>query len=418
MRIPKETSVDSTLALRRDPYRFVSKRCDAHGADLFGTRLLLQQVICMRGAAAAELFYDRSRFRRADALPGHVVKLLFGEGGVQGLDGEAHELRKSMHLSLMSRDRMDLMERILARRLREASMRWHAAEDVTLYPELIRISAEAAFEWSGMPEAPDWPRRAEEMRMMFERAGAAGPRYWQGRAGRQRAEDWAGALVARVRAETLTPPAGSALEQVPRWHDEQGRLLPEPIAAVELLNVLRPLAAVGVWMVYVVHALALGAAAPHSDSEVRRFVMEVRRHYPFFPMVGARTCQDFDWKGYHIPRGRLVLLDIWGTNHDPRLWDAPEAFDPERFRDRAPSAFDLIPQGGGDHADGHRCPGEWITERMMAVALRFFAQEYAWQVPAQRLDLNERRLPARPRDGLRIVPVDKIASASAHRTSS
>ena len=46
-----------------------------------------------------------------------------------------------------------------------------------------------------MPGTADWPRRAEEMRMMFERDGAAGPRYWRRRAGRQRAEGWAGDLV-------------------------------------------------------------------------------------------------------------------------------------------------------------------------------------------------------------------------------
>ncbi|WP_375263855.1 hypothetical protein [Palleronia sp.] len=45
---------------------------------------------------------------------------------MQSLDGETHVLCKAMHLGLMSRERMELMERILARRLREALTRWRA----------------------------------------------------------------------------------------------------------------------------------------------------------------------------------------------------------------------------------------------------------------------------------------------------
>jgi fatty-acid peroxygenase len=39
---------------------------------------------------------------------------------------------------------------------------------------------------------------------------------------------------------------------------------------------------------------------------------------PFFPAVAARVRRDFDWKGYRLPRGRRVLLDLYGTDYDPR----------------------------------------------------------------------------------------------------
>jgi fatty-acid peroxygenase len=46
--------------------------------------------------------------------------------------------------------------------------------------------------------------------------------------------------------------------------------------------------------------------------EVDLFVQEVRRFYPFFPMVGPRVRTAFDWQGVHFPRGRRVLLDLYG----------------------------------------------------------------------------------------------------------
>src|SRR3546814_10503319 len=95
------------------------------------------------------------------------------------------------------------------------------------------------------------------------------------------------------------------------------------------------------------------------------FVQEVRRFSPFVPAVAALGRREFEWRGYHFPSGRRVILDLYGTNHDARTWNAPEAFRPERFREWDESPFNFIPQGGGDHNVNHRCPGEWITIRLM-----------------------------------------------------
>ena len=54
--IPSAKGFDSTLALLRNPYGFISETCRALDTDLFETRILLQETICMTGAAAAEVF--------------------------------------------------------------------------------------------------------------------------------------------------------------------------------------------------------------------------------------------------------------------------------------------------------------------------------------------------------------------------
>ena len=99
--MPNNTFFDDTLALARDPYRFISKQCERHGSDVFQTRLLLQKVICVRGDEAARVFYDTSRFSRVGVAPSRIAKTLFGRGGVQGMDGKAHCHRKMMFMSLI-----------------------------------------------------------------------------------------------------------------------------------------------------------------------------------------------------------------------------------------------------------------------------------------------------------------------------
>jgi fatty-acid peroxygenase len=174
------------------------------------------------------------------------------------------------------------------------------------------------------------------------------------------------------------------------------------VAAVELLNVLRPTVAVSVFITFAAVALHQHPACRQQleageNDYAEMFVQEVRRFYPFFPMVGALVRHDFEWKGYPFPQGQQVLLDLYGTDHDPRIWQEPEVFRSERFRQWEGSPFDFIPQGGGDHHLHHRCPGEWITLELMKGALRFLAGRITYEVPEQDLAIDYSRLPALPR---------------------
>lgn len=127
------------------------------------------------------------------------------------------------------------------------------------------------------------------------------------------------------------------------------------------------------------------------------FVQEVRRYYPFFPVLVARVRDDFLWNGHDFRKGNLVLLDIYGTNHDPDIWEHPDMFDPERFKDRDDNLYDFIPQGGGDYYRGHRCPGEWLTIELMKETMDFLIHHVEYEVPKQDLRFSMRRFPSLPK---------------------
>lgn len=400
--IPRDRNLDSSLALLSDGYTFIQKRCRRLDADIFQTRLLLQKTICMRGAEAAEVFYDPNLFRRAGAAPGRMKKTLVGEGGVQGLDGEAHRRRKSMFMALMSPTEVERLGELTRSQLRAYAGKWSRVDEVVLFDEMMEVLCGAVCAWASVPlREAEVKRRTNDLAAMIDAPASVGLRYVRGRLGRRRAERWAGDLVERVRRGRLEVPEASALARVTHYRDVSGALLSTHDAAVELLNVLRPTVAVARYIVFAALALHQYPACRErlrssDDSYLELFVQEVRRFYPFFPFAAARVRRTFTWRGYRFPKGTRVLLDLYGTNHDGRVWGQPNAFIPERFHQWDGSAYNFIPQGGGDHLLGHRCAGEWITISLMKVAVEFLTRSVSYTVPQQDLRIKLSRMPAIP----------------------
>ena len=54
--IPREKSIESTLALLKEGYTFIPNRCERLQSDVFESRLMLQKVICAMGEDAAAMF--------------------------------------------------------------------------------------------------------------------------------------------------------------------------------------------------------------------------------------------------------------------------------------------------------------------------------------------------------------------------
>lgn len=428
-RIPRDSSPDSTLALLREGYLFISNRCDRYGSDIFQTRLMLQKTICMRGEEAARIFYDTSRFKRAGAAPKFAQKTLFGQGGVQSLDGDAHRHRKHLFVQeLMQPEGVRQLASHMSGHWHSYISRWEHRERVVLYDEVCEILTRSACAWAGVPLAEaEVKERTRDLTLLFDGAGRLGLQHLQARRARSRAERWIGELIKEIRAraertEKRKPgsvstggvPHESALYQI-AWHRNiGGDLLPPKVAAVEVLNVVRPVVAIA-------HYITLAALALHcypdcraqlqsgaADENFEFFVQEVRRYYPFFPFAAALVKEEFEWRGYRFPQGIRVLLDLYGTNHHPQLWEQPDEFRPERFRTQRVNEHNLIPQGGGSYEHNHRCPGELITVSLMKVAVDLLCNSMAYAVPEQDLHFSFSEMPATPQSGFVIENVRHV----------
>ena len=81
--------------------------------------------------------------------------------------------------------------------------------------------------------------------------------------------------------------------------------------------------------------------------------------------VPHKASQDTEIGGYRIPAGAQVLGNVYSIHHDPRYWDSPHEFIPERFMPQADGAMpaaltspSYIPFGTGHR----RCPGRRFAE--------------------------------------------------------
>jgi fatty-acid peroxygenase len=245
---------------------------------------------------------------------------------------------------------------------------------------------------------------------LFQSAATIGPQHWQGRRARGKSEQWIEALIHLVRSGEFHPRKGTALHVFANYRDRQGKLLDESVAAVEVLNIIRPMVAISVYISFLAHGLhhypeERQKLVIGQDKDLGMFVQEVRRFYPFFPFATARVKRDFRWQDYGFEENTLTLLDLYGTNHDPRIWQNPELYEPARFADWDGSPFGLIPPGGGDHFRGHRCAGEWATIAIMKVSLDYLVNCMEYDVPPQDLSYSLVSAPSRPKSGMVITNI-------------
>jgi fatty-acid peroxygenase len=405
--IPRLKGLDKSFELLADPYRFIARHCAQQGSDVFEARLMTQRTLFMSGPLAAELFYDKQRFQRAGAAPEPLKATLFGKGAVQTLDGAEHLHRKRFFLSVTTPACTDALLQAAERTWQSLLPRWEGRDRLPLYAMAQDWLARTAWTWAGIEVTEaEAPRRRGQLVALFDSAASGVRAHLRSRRARHRAEAWLGELIENARhgRESLAPDSPALAAAL--LTDSQGRLLPPRVAAVELLNLVRPITAISVFVVFCAHALY---AHPHwraalrpgrdADAALDALVQEVRRFYPFFPSVVARTCQAFTWGGLQFPAGVRAMLDLYGTNHDARAWPEPDAFRPERFMGVPPGLFNFVPQGGARAQDHHRCPGEGFTLALMKLAVtKLVAARY--EVPPQDLGIDMQRLPALPRDRL------------------
>lgn len=81
-----------------------------------------------------------------------------------------------------------------------------------------------------------------------------------------------------------------------------------------------------------------------------RVIHESLRRCPPAAGVARMAMRDVVVDGFRVPAGTNVAVGIYALHHDPRLWDDPQRFDPDRFtreRSAGRDRWQYLPFGGG-----------------------------------------------------------------------
>ncbi|WP_234998493.1 cytochrome P450 [Salirhabdus sp. Marseille-P4669] len=408
--IPHDQKLDNSITLIQEGYLFIKNRINRYQSDIFKARILGQNVICMSGENAAKVFYDPKRFTRKGAAPYRIQQSLFGVGAIQTLDDQEHRHRKKLFLPYMEIADQKRLGKIVKEEWEKAITKKNKKE-INIFEEAGILLCRVACNWVGVPvEASKVSVLAEDFIAMVYAFGAIGPRHWKGRRARNKVENWLEELVKAVRNGKIEINKDSIMYSFTFHRDLDGNLLDNRMVAIEIMNILRPIVAISTYITFMI--LALHEHPEHvellrigTEEDLEAFVEEVRRFYPFGPFLAARVKEDFEWNDCTFNKGTLVLLDVYGTNHDNRIWEDANHFNPRNFHKRTENKYNFIPQGGGDPSSGHRCPGEGITVEVMKSTLDFFVNQVKYEVPAQDLSYPLNEMPTLPKSGFIISNV-------------
>ncbi|MES2542068.1 MAG: cytochrome P450 [Pseudomonadota bacterium] len=127
---------------------------------------------------------------------------------------------------------------------------------------------------------------------------------------------------------------------------------------------------------------------------------EALRLYPPVPMLVREAAGPEEFRGRKVARGAQVVISPWHLHRHERLWDRPDAFDPDRW-------VGEVPQGGYlPFSRGARvCPGAGFAMLEGTLMLAHLVRAFRFEAVEGRVPVPVAHLTVRAKDGiwLRVV---------------
>jgi len=99
---------------------------------------------------------------------------------------------------------------------------------------------------------------------------------------------------------------------------------------------------------------------------------ETLRLYPPAPLFGRRAIRDVDFGSFTVPKGSTVMLSPYITHRDPRYWERPDSFEPERWENNSAPKFAFFPFSGG----AKMCIGDGFAKLEGVIVLAEMARRF------------------------------------------
>src|SRR3954447_6409171 len=197
-------------------------------------------------------------------------------------------------------------------------------------------------------------------------------------------------LIERARADEGLSERGDVLALLVQARQGGGAQMPRDEIADERLTLLaaghETTAATLAWAVerlrrHPAIVARLAREIEEGGTELRdATIREVQRVRPTIAGVGRETTEPYALGEWVLPEGTVIMLSARLLHNDPRNYDAPERFDPDRFLGRKPDTYRWIPFGGGTR----RCIGAAFAHMEMTVVLRELLSRFELAATSER----------------------------------
>ncbi len=124
------------------------------------------------------------------------------------------------------------------------------------------------------------------------------------------------------------------------------------------------------------------------------------RLYPPAYAVGREAIEDTELGGFPVPKGTQVFAFQWTTHRDPRYFDEPAAFKPERWTNglsEQQPKYAYFPFGGGPR----QCIGNYFATMEIVLVLATIGQRFRFSLVDEKVEVLP-VLSLRPKSGIKV----------------
>jgi cytochrome P450 len=128
---------------------------------------------------------------------------------------------------------------------------------------------------------------------------------------------------------------------------------------------------------------------------------EAMRLYPPAYAVGREAIEETEIGGFRVPKGTQLFAFQWVTHRDPRFFDDPAAFKPERWtteKSEQLPKYAYFPFGGGPR----QCIGNYFAMMEIVLLLATIGQRFRFALTEEKVEVLP-VLSLRPRSGIKVT---------------
>jgi cytochrome P450 len=404
---------------------WVLERCGERYGDMFTLRFFPsgRQIVTVSGAELVKQVMTAPPEVAPSAAGISPLAPVMGRSSVLTLTGPEHIRQRRLLLPPFHGERMREYEEVIVEATRRDMAGWRLGSAMSLHEHTRAITLEVILRAVFGVEA----ERMEELRKaiggLFEplrlpmllRIALSRPTMERPKGEFGRALDHMDGVIyaeiARRRAEEDLGERKDILSLLLQARDEEGVAMTDTELRDELVTLLlaghETTATSVAWAIerLVRHPEKLARLTAEirggeGEEYMQAVIHETMRVRPVVPLVVRILKEPLRVGEHELPAGTRVAPSIYLTNRDPRVYEAPEEFRPERFMGIQPETFSWIPFGGGIR----RCIGASFALLEMKLMLRTILFELEPSLPVEH---GRRRRPS-AKSGRRFAAGERI----------